>query len=139
MAAGQGANATALASEIERQLREVGRPERAEAERRYLKSDLDHLGVSVPAIREIATVVHREKTMSHDELIALVGALWARPLHERRVSAVELLDLGAGAGVLSVIDAPLLQRLLRESRTWALVDPLAVNVIGVLADREPAA
>ena len=138
MPAAQHATATALADEIERQLREASRPERAEGERRYLKSDLDHLGASVPAIRKVATAVHREHPeMSHDELVALVEALWWRPVHERRMTAVALLGLRVGA--LSVTDAPLLERLLRESRTWALVDPLAISVIGVLAEREPTA
>jgi 3-methyladenine DNA glycosylase AlkD len=138
MPAGEPASATALADEIERQLREVSRPERAEGERRYLKSELDHLGASVPAIRKISTAVYREHPqMSHDDLVALVEALWERPVHERRMAAVDLLDHGVGA--LSVADAPMLERLLRESRTWALVDPLAISVIGVRAEREPAA
>lgn len=34
-------------------------------------------------------------------------------------------------------DLPLLERLLRESRTWALVDGLAGDVVGRLAEREP--
>ena len=138
MPSAQHETAAALADEIERQMREVSRPERAEGERRYLKSELDHLGASVPAIRKIAAAVHRERPeMSHDELVALAEALWGRPVHERRMAAVAL--LGHRVGALSVADSPLLEWLLRESRTWALVDPLAISVVGVLAEREPTA
>ena len=128
---------SALADDIEARLRAAGQPDRAEGERRYLKSDLEHVGASVPAIRKVAADVHRARAdMAHDELVALVEALWAVPVHERRMAAVEL--LGFGVGALSVGDAPLLERLVRTSRTWALVDPLAVKVIGVLAERQPA-
>ena len=137
MATSPRPSAAALADDIERRLRQVSQPQRAEGERRYLKSDLHHLGAGVPAIRRVARAVHREHPrMPRDGLVALVQALWARPVHERRVSAVELLRLRVDA--LSVADAPLLERLLRESRTWALVDPLATGVIGVLAEREPS-
>lgn len=132
------AAARALADEIERGLRMVSRPERAEGERRYLKSSLEHLGASVPAIRKVATAVYRERpTMSHDELVRLVEELWARPVHERRLAAIELMTLADSE--LSAADAPLLEQLLRESGTWALVDPLAVRVAGGLVEREPAA
>ena len=34
-------------------------------------------------------------------------------------------------------DMPLLEKLLRESKTWALVDPLAVHSAGDLVERHP--
>lgn len=128
----------ALADEIETRLHAVARPERADGERHYLKSDLEHLGVSVPAVRKIARTVYRDRPdMGHDDLVLLIEALWAKPVHERRMLATELLDLANS--VLSAADSPLLERLLRESRTWALVDPLAIRVVGALTEREPQA
>ena len=47
--------------------------------------------------------------------------------------AVELLDLYVDR--LRPDDAELLERLLRESRTWALVDGLAASVVGRLVER----
>lgn len=130
--------AQALADELEDRLRAVARPERADGERRYLKSDLDHLGVSVPEIRKAAKTVRRDRPdLTHDELVTLVEALWAPPVHERRMLAAEVLDLANTA--LSANDSPLLERLLRESHTWALVDPLAIRVVGTLVEREPLA
>ena len=50
-------------------------------------------------------------------------------------AAVELLDLRGD--LLRAADAALLERLLRESRTWALVDGLAASVAGPLIERCP--
>jgi hypothetical protein len=52
------------------------------------------------------------------------------------MAAVVLLALRVQAR--SVADAPLLVRFVSAARTWALVDPLAANVVGVLAERETA-
>lgn len=65
----------------------------------------------------------------------MVEALWARPVHERRMAAVELLALNADR--LGYEDAALLERLLRESRTWALVDGLAASVVGRVVEQDP--
>src|SRR5690606_15325688 len=41
--------------------------------------------------------------------------------------------------LLTSEDLPLLERLLRESRTWALVDVLAPSVVGPVVGRHPEA
>ncbi len=124
-----------MADDIDGQLSELGDPVRADKERAYLKSDRLHHGVSMPAIRRVAVGAARTTPLPHDQLIALVGALWAKPAHECRVAAAELLehrvdDLEPG-------DIELLERLLRESGTWALVDGLAASVVGPLVDAHP--
>jgi 3-methyladenine DNA glycosylase AlkD len=125
-----------LAAQVESQLRAVGNPERAEHEKRYLKSELEHAGASVPAIRKIAKATLADHaTLDHDGLVGLVKALWARPLHECRMAAVDLLELRSDA--LRAADMKLVERLIRESRTWALVDGLAASVAGVLVERYP--
>ena len=127
-----------IASEIDTDLRSSGAPDRARHEKAYLKSELAHYGVSVPAIREVAKGVRkRYPELAHDELVCLVEALWEVPVHERRMVAVELLDLYST--VLVPTDMALLERLVREARTWALVDGLAASVAGPLVEREPAA
>jgi 3-methyladenine DNA glycosylase AlkD len=124
----------ALADEIDAALRAAGRPERAEQERAYLKSELQHYGTTVPATRKVVEAVARtHPDLTHDEVIALVDTLWTVPVHERRAAAVELLDLFDDR--LGPADAPVLERLLRESRTWALVDNLAASVVGPIVER----
>ncbi|HMS87845.1 MAG TPA: DNA alkylation repair protein, partial [Acidimicrobiales bacterium] len=81
-----------LADEVDAALRARAVPERAERERAYLKSELEHYGVSMPAIRTVARDVRRRlPDLDHHDLVALVEALWVVPVHERRMVAVELL------------------------------------------------
>jgi 3-methyladenine DNA glycosylase AlkD len=130
--------AVRAADALEEALRAVGTPERAEKERAYLKSNLAFLGASVPAIRKVAVAAHREAPeRSREELLALVEELWRRGVHELRMAAVELVDLAADR--LEPGDVALLERLLRESRTWALVDGLAAGPAAALLDRHPHA
>lgn len=92
----------------------------------------------MPATRSVATAFHgRHPELGHDELVALVERLWSRPVHECRAAAVELLDLYGDR--LRPADMTLLERLLRESRTWALVDGLAASVVGRLVEGAPEA
>jgi 3-methyladenine DNA glycosylase AlkD len=124
------------ADELEARLRALGTAERAEREQRYLKSDLQHLGATVWQIdREVKAFAAQRPELSHDELLALVEALWAEPVHERRMAAVMLLE--AYPLLVAPTDLPLLERLVRESRTWAYVDGLAANVLGELLVRSP--
>jgi 3-methyladenine DNA glycosylase AlkD len=125
-----------IAARIEDDLRGAGKPARAEQEKRYLKTDLQHYGASVPAIRTItkAAIAHHA-ALRDDEVLRLVEALWARPVHECRMAAVELLDLYSG--LLRRGDIELVERLIRQSKTWALVDGLAASVAGPLIERHP--
>ncbi|MGD9704308.1 MAG: DNA alkylation repair protein [Acidimicrobiia bacterium] len=126
-----------LVTEIEADLRARGVPERAASEKAYLKSELEHYGASMPAIRAVAkSVRQRHPDLDHDDLVALVEALWAAPVHEHRMVTVELLDLYSDR--LGPDDMALLERLLRASRTWALVDGLAASVVGTVVERHPA-
>ena len=128
----------ALAEGIERAIRERGTPERAAQEKAYLKSDLQFLGARVPDVRAVARDVRRRHPdLTHDELLALVEALWARPVHECRSAGVELLGLYTDR--LGPADAPFLEGLLRRSRTWALVDGLAPRVVGGVVEAHPEA
>jgi 3-methyladenine DNA glycosylase AlkD len=124
------------ASQIERALRAAGTPERAEQERRYLKSELEHFGVTVPVIRKVTrAAVPDARGLGREELVRTVDALWARPVHECRMAAVELLELHSG--LLTPDDLGRVERLIRESRTWALVDGLAASVAGPLVESFP--
>jgi hypothetical protein len=126
----------AAADEIEARLRALGTPERAQGEKRYLKSSLDFLGVRVPDVRREVRAVAR-MIDSHDELVSLVEDLWSAPVHERRLAAALLLD--TRADLLGPDDLVLIERLVRESKTWALVDVLAGTVLGTILLAHPEA
>ena len=133
---GNGTEADGLAERIDAGLRARAVPERAAGEKAYLKSALTHYGTSVPATRAAVREALAGSRLGHDELVDVVGRLWDVPVHERRAAAVELLE--THADLLGVADAPLLERLLRASRTWALVDRLAASVVGPVTERDGA-
>ena len=126
-----------LAADIEQRLTALGRPERAEHEKVYLRSDLRFVGASVPAIRKVAVDVSREVRLGRGDLLALVDDLWSRGVHECRMAAVELLRVASAQ--LGTGDMALLERLVREAQTWALVDGLAIAVVAPVVARDPAA
>jgi len=128
--------AVAEAAALEESLRALGSAERAVNEKAYLKSDLEFAGTGLPAVRSTVRSWCRDRpALSHDELVAVAGALWNRPVFECRMAAVELLD--ANAALLRPGDSVLVEQLLRTSGTWALVDGLAANVMGALAEHYP--
>ena len=124
---------------LDESIRQAGRPERAEGERRYLKSELVHYGSAVPVLRTAVRGFLRSRPdLEHDQLISLATELWCRPetapVHERRLAAVLL--LAQRVRLLGPDDVPLLEQLIRQGRTWALVDPLATDVAGPLLDQQ---
>jgi 3-methyladenine DNA glycosylase AlkD len=128
----------AEASGIEASLREIGTAERAVREQRYLKSSLGFLGATVWQIRAVVNRYLAETdALDHDALISLVEALWAAPVHERRMAAVAVLE--ERGAQLGAADLPVVERLIRESLTWALVDGLAADVVGGILVRDEAA
>ncbi len=118
---------------IDAALRGQADPVRAEGERRYLKSDLVHLGVSLPKIRKIA--VASARGLTREETLALVATLW-NGVHDRRMAAIEVLI--HNMRLLEAGDLGAVERLIRDSDTWAYVDALAVKGAGTLVVRYPA-
>ncbi len=125
-----------LADQLEAELRALGTAERAAQEKRYLKSALEHLGVTVPAMRKVVVAFRRAHLeFDRDAATRLARELWKKPIHERRAAAVEVLELWKN--LLRSEDIGLIEDLLRESRGWALVDNLAASVAGDLVERFP--
>ena len=111
-----------------------GTPERARQEKTYLKSDLEFFGVTVPAVsKAVREWLLAHPDLTHAEMLALVEHLWAQRVHEIRSFAVALLELRVNS--LEPSDLPLVERMLRQARTWAHVDEIAANVVGPLVER----
>ena len=121
-----------LARDLERTLTARGVPARAVAEKAYLKSELIHLGVAMPLIRAAVKAVD---VPDRAALREAVTALWARGIHECRAAAIELLV--QHQALLGTRDVPLVERLLRDSATWAYVDVLAARIMGGLVVADP--
>ncbi|MFJ8160496.1 DNA alkylation repair protein [Streptomyces sp. NPDC096136] len=132
------------AHEIRAALSAAADPVRAAQQRAYLHSDLHHLGIAVPDMRRAVTRTRRGLgARPAPYVLALAAELWSVPdgagrtVYEYRWAAVELLVQCARA--LDATHLPAVEALLRECRTWALVDPLAVHCAGAVALRDPAA
>ncbi len=121
------------ARRIEAELKEVGSLERAAAEKRYLKSELAFLGSALGDMRRVAKSTSTNEQLGHNDVIVLVKELWSKPVFERRMVAVILLELHAAE--LGASDLSLIEGLIRDSHTWALVDGLAGDVVGEIALR----
>jgi len=131
-----GFDAEGAAVAVADALRAVGTADRAAQEKRYLKSELEFFGVTVPEMRRVVrAAVRGHPGLDQAGMAAWAVALWRAPVHERRMAAVEILELAAPR--LGADDLTTVERLLRESGTWALVDGLAVNVAGEIALRHP--
>jgi 3-methyladenine DNA glycosylase AlkD len=129
-------DAVAAADALEGELRTLGTADRAAHEKRYLKSDLQFHGTTLWQIeRTVRSFTVERPVEGHDGLVALVDALWAKPVHERRMAATVLLE--RHRQLLGPADLPFLERLIRESRTWAYVDALAANVVGPICAGAP--
>jgi len=73
--------------------------------------------------------------MTKAQRLALVRALWKTTTFELRAGGVYLLERHQQE--LRGRDMPLLEQLLRASRTWAYVDWLCAKVVAPLVEREP--
>jgi 3-methyladenine DNA glycosylase AlkD len=140
-----GFDADAAAAALTEALRPLGSADRAGREKRYLKSDLDFLGVTLPDLRRTVKAAVRQQRAEagrpgarpdRETGLAWAHALWRKPVHERRAAAVEILRLTLPH--LAAGDLPALEDLIRQARTWAYVDPLAGDIAGAVALRDPA-
>lgn len=117
-------------------LRASADPERARNEKRYLRSDLRFIGANVPSIRKaVRQVVRRGSITERTTLHAFVDACWDRDVHELRVAGVVALQ--RSTNLLEARDLELVEALIRRSKSWAYVDPLAIYMAGALVERFP--
>ena len=98
-----------------------------------MKSDLDFLGATLGDIRGVVKSVGQTEGLEHDHLVALVEELWSESVFDRRMAAAMLLEIYARE--LGACDLEMIERLIRGSKTWALVDVLAGDVVGEIALR----
>jgi 3-methyladenine DNA glycosylase AlkD len=138
-----GFDPDAAAATLTQALRPFGSTARAAQEKRYLKSDLEFIGVAVPDIRRVVKSAVKEHLAASDKrgvrldgetAVAWALALWREPVHERRAAAIEILQLAVTR--LAAANLAIVERLIRDSRTWAYVDALAGNIAGAVALRD---
>jgi len=118
-------------------LRPLGTRARAAGSKEYLKSDLEFFGVTVPDMRRVVkSALRAQPGLDGAAVLEWAFALWRAPVFERRIAAVELLEQSVTR--LAATDLPAVEELIRDARTWALVDGLAAHVAGGIALRDPS-
>ena len=126
----------ALVAQAERELRAAGTAARAEHEKAYLKSSLEHAGASLPAIRGLAKRIRRDHPdLDASTVFALAKELWTTTLHERRMLAVMVLE--QYADYLGPEHLDRLEPFLRDSFTWVLIDGLSGDVAATIVMANP--
>lgn len=92
-----------------------------------------YYGSSVGAVRgTVRDALRRHPDLTHDDITALSSELWAVPVFERRLAAVVLLQ--SSVRVLTNTDLTRIEGFVRSARLDALVDPLAIDVVGPLIE-----
>ncbi|OUM42864.1 DNA alkylation repair protein [Arthrobacter sedimenti] len=116
---------------IDESLQYESSEERAEDYERRLGRGLEYYGASVGAVRgTIRNAERRYPDLGHDDVTALASELWSRPVFERRLAAVVLLQ--SSVRLLRHSDLTRVEGFLRSAHVEDLVDPLAVDVVGPL-------
>jgi 3-methyladenine DNA glycosylase AlkD len=111
---------------------------RAAQEKRYLYSDLKHYGLSVPEIKAFFKL-HKSYFvgLSKNEALSLIKTLWSTASYEER--ALALLILQTHKEKLTISDMPFIEKLMRDSKGWVLLDALIIPIMPTILDRNESA
>ncbi|GAB5079017.1 DNA alkylation repair protein [Arthrobacter sp. AD-310] len=127
----------AAAGFIDRTLQNEGAWYRADDVGSRLGGVLASYGSSVGAVRgTVRDALRKFKDLDHDAVVMLASVLWgqpgpgARPVFERRLAAVVLLQ--ARSGLLRHSDLTRIEGFLRSSETQELAGPLVSDVVAPL-------
>jgi 3-methyladenine DNA glycosylase AlkD len=112
-------------------------PVRAAGARRYLKSELEFIGVTAAVLRRTVREALRGVALDRSTLHALLQRLWSPGVFELRVAAMEVLVVRVRG--LEAQDLEFIEGFIRDSHTWALVDGFAAWVVGPIVERHPEA
>ena len=96
-------------------------PQRAEKDKAYLYSNLKHYGIASSTKRAFV-IKHKNylKSVVKSAALKLCTELWNQPSFEERNCALSILQLHADS--LDITDMPLIEKIMREAKGWALLD-----------------
>lgn len=120
---------------LTKELQRHANPERAVGEKKYLKSSMNHYGVSMPTIHKIAkNWVQDNLNMSIDEVIQLAESLWSSDYHEDRMLVDSILELRKSE--LTLKHMPIIEKFINTAAGWAQLDGIVVHLVGALIDHD---
>ncbi len=120
---------------IEHKLRQLGNPDAAAQQKKYHKSHLEFLGLSIPQLRREVSPILAEIKDSREFFITCAG-LWSREIYDLRQMTIFML-----AKRLKYFDPqedfPRFYKWFCDCDGWALNDSLAIPVFGEFLLRFP--
>ncbi len=127
-------NPSSVAAFIDAALQYESSWERAEDHELRHGGGLEYYGASVGAIRgTLRNTWRRYPDLGHDDVVLLASELWSRPVFERRLTAVVLLQ--SSLQVLRHTDLTRIEGFLRTAGLTFLEDALAVDVVAPLLEQ----
>jgi len=124
-----------IVKDYEKFLKENYDKERAENERRYLYSELKHYGISYHQRKAYSKKYKTELgKMNKREAFTLAKKLWNEPVFEKRGLALGILNHKKDE--LNNSDIPLIEKIMRESQGWALLDNSIIPLMPILLEKD---
>lgn len=119
---------------VKQDLAALANPERATAQRAYMKSEMPCLGVAMPDVRHIARLRTREfPPRDTAELIATAGTLWrTADYREHRYAASQYIDTPVTRRLRTPEMLPLLEEFIVTGNWWDHVDETSKPVSDLL-------
>lgn len=127
-------------SDLERRLVETFEPARdpttAVPMAHYMRDQFAFLGIPTPKRRALQRQALVAWKPDHDETLRSVRALWSRSEREYQYAACDVLV--RTSKLFTADDLGVLGQLVTAKAWWDTVDPLAINVIGPIVQRDRA-
>ncbi|MCL2780813.1 MAG: DNA alkylation repair protein [Actinomycetia bacterium] len=121
-----------LAGAIRRGLAELGEPERAAAQQRYMKSQIPFRGVTLPQLRSLLRPLLKNwRPADRASWKATVLELWDHVAYrEERYAALTIAEHKAARAWLDAESVPLFRHLVVTGAWWDHVDEVAQHLLG---------
>lgn len=129
IAKNKGMDIHAEVDSIEKQIRKHANTQRASENKEYLKSELEHVGLTMPEIRDLAKQwSDQHSDINLDELFSLAATLYKKDIHELRIFCIIILTHLSDRYDMSHME--FFEELVHKSDSWAYVDEIAVRLVG---------
>lgn len=110
-------------------------PERSRKEQSYFYVDRKHYGVSIKKIREYIKRYKKDlNTMEKAKVLKLAEELWKQPSFQEKTLTLFILELHKSK--LDISNMPMIEKMMRESKTWALLDNLIIPLMPTILEKD---
>lgn len=128
-------DAEKIVTQFIKKLKAVADPDRAEHEKKYLKSPFKFYGVSMGKMDAIVKEFVKEyPDISFADLKKVCDTMWNSGWHEQRALTVRLWQ--KYPQYVNVTLLPILEKMLYESTNWDQVDEISAHLVGMVLEKD---